>query len=32
MGKNSERVDRKIKVLFLLEAFDKGGIEQVTLV
>ncbi|MFR5737750.1 MAG: glycosyltransferase [Coprococcus sp.] len=31
MGKNSERVDRKIKVLFLLEAFDKGGIEQVTL-
>ena len=31
MEKNNERTDRKIKVLFLLEAFDKGGIEQVTL-
>ena len=31
MEKNNEKFDRKIKVLFLLEAFDKGGIEQVTL-
>ena len=31
MEKDNKRLNRKIKVLFLLEAFDKGGIEQVTL-
>ncbi len=30
MGKTSDR-NKKIKILFLLEAFDKGGIEKVTL-
>lgn len=31
MEKSNKKFNRKVKVLFLLEAFDKGGIEQVTL-